>query len=62
LREGSCVHQGLSDSDLKRVDYLHVACRIRSSSLGCVHRVIGRLFIWFDLVVKDWAKLQGSSV
>jgi hypothetical protein len=44
--EGSCVHQGLSGSGLRRVDSLHVACWIRSSSSGCVHRVIGRLSIW----------------
>jgi hypothetical protein len=44
--EGSCVHQGLSGSGLRRVDSLHVACWIRSSSLGCVHRVIGILSIW----------------
>jgi hypothetical protein len=40
--EGSCVHQGLSCSGLRRVDYLHVACWIRSSSLGEVLHVIGR--------------------
>jgi hypothetical protein len=40
--EGSCVHQELSGSGLRRVDSLHVACWIRSSSSGCVLRVIGR--------------------
>jgi hypothetical protein len=44
--EGSCVHQGLSGSALRHVDSLHVACWNRSSSSGCVHRVIGRLSIW----------------
>jgi hypothetical protein len=41
--EGFCVHQGLSGSSLRRVDSLHVACWIRSSSSGDVHGVIGRL-------------------
>jgi hypothetical protein len=40
--EGSCVHQGLSGSGLRHIDYLHVACWIRSSPSDCVHRVIGR--------------------
>jgi hypothetical protein len=41
--EGSCAHQGLSGSGLRHVDYLHVACWIRSSSSSCVLHVIGRL-------------------
>jgi hypothetical protein len=58
--EGSCVHQGLSGSGLRRVDSLHVACWIRSSSSGCVHRVIGRLSIRVDSLWKIGTKLQGS--
>jgi hypothetical protein len=33
---------------LRRVDSLHVACWIRSSSSGDVLRVVGRLFIRVD--------------
>jgi hypothetical protein len=46
--EGSCVHQELSGSGLRRGDLHRVACWIRSSSSGDVHRVIGRLFIRVD--------------
>jgi hypothetical protein len=46
--EGSCVHQELSGSGLRRGDLHHVACWIRSSSSGDVLHVIGRLFIRVD--------------
>jgi hypothetical protein len=54
--EGSCVHQELSGSGLRRGDLHHVACWIRSSSSGDVHRVIGRIAIDLlsgRLAVKD---------
>jgi hypothetical protein len=40
--EGSCVQQGLSGSGLRHGDLHRVACWIRSSSSGDVHRVVGR--------------------
>jgi hypothetical protein len=46
------VNQGLLVLGLRCVDYLHVACWIRSSSTGYVHCVIGRLSIWFDSLWK----------
>jgi hypothetical protein len=50
--EGSCVHQELSSSGLRRGDLYHIACWIRSSSSGDVLRVIGR-FLSGWLAVKD---------
>jgi hypothetical protein len=46
--EGSCVHQGLSGSVLRRVNSLHVACWILSSSSGYVHHVIRRSIYLID--------------
>jgi hypothetical protein len=43
--EGSCVHQGLLGLGLRHVDYLHVACWIRSYASGCILSVIGRILI-----------------
>jgi hypothetical protein len=40
--EGSCVHQELAGSGLRRGHLCHVACWIRSSSSGDVLCVIGR--------------------
>jgi hypothetical protein len=40
--EGSCVHQELSGSGLRRGDLHHVACWICSSSSGDVLHIIGR--------------------
>jgi hypothetical protein len=48
LYEGSCVHQGLSGSGLRHVDYLQVAWWIRSSASGYFHRVIGRFTYLLD--------------
>ena len=42
---------------LRRGDLHHVACWIRSSSSGCVLRVIGRILSGL-LAVKDWDKTQ----
>src|SRR3954467_2384943 len=46
---------------LRRGDLLHVACWIRSSSSGCVLRVIGRILSGL-LAVKDRDKTQGNSL
>jgi hypothetical protein len=46
---------------LRRGDLHHVACWIRSSSSGCVLRVIGRILSGL-LAVKDRDKTQGNSL
>jgi hypothetical protein len=53
--EGSCIHQELSGSGLRRGDLHHVACWIRSSSSGDVLHVIED-FYSDRLAVKDWDK------
>jgi hypothetical protein len=40
--EGSCVHQELLGSGLRRGDLHHVTCWIRSSSSGYVLHIVGR--------------------
>jgi hypothetical protein len=60
--EGSCVHQGLSGSGLRRGDLHHVACWIRSSSSGCVHRHDWKISIRVDSLWKIGTKHQGSPV
>ena len=43
-REGSCDHQGLSGSGLRRGDLHHVACWIYSPPSGDAVGVVGRIY------------------
>jgi hypothetical protein len=55
---GFLRHQGLSSCGLRRGDLHHVACWIRSSSLGDVHWHCWKDFYPGRLDVKDRAKLK----
>jgi hypothetical protein len=60
--EGSCVHQELSGSGLRRGDLHNIVFWILSSSSGDILRVIGRFLSWLTRCERSGQNLRITGV